>query len=298
MTGTQLEPRQAPAAPADEATERLPAPGYVSVIQPPSRWPRLDLHELWRFRELLGVFVWRDLKVRYKQTFIGGAWALLQPILTTAVTRVLFGMCANFPADHLPYPLFAFASVLAWQYFSSATLVASVSLVANVGLVTKVYFPRIIVPFAAVLTPLVDFALGLLVLVGVMAWYDLWPGPTAFLAPLFILLAFATALGTSLILSALNVRYRDVPFVIPVLMQTLTFLSGVQYSLEGISPTWRWLLSLNPMTAVVSGWRWGVLNGPAPVLGQLALSVGMGVLLLAVGVAFFKRAEPRFADTI
>jgi homopolymeric O-antigen transport system permease protein len=298
VTGTQLEPRQKPAASADESAEPASGHGYVSVIQPPSRWPRLDLHELWRFRELLGVFVWRDLKVRYKQTFIGGAWALLQPILTTAVYTVIFGKFAKFPADHLPYPLFAFASVLAWQYFASATLVASGSLVANVGLITKVYFPRILVPLAAVVTPLVDFVLGLFVLVGLMAWYDIWPGPAAILAPLFLLLAFATALGTSLILSALNVRYRDVPFVIPVFMQVLTFLSGVQYSLDGISPTWRWLLSLNPMTAVVSGWRWGMLDGPAPVPGQLAVGVGVGLLLLAAGVAFFKRAEPRFADTI
>lgn len=299
MTGTQLEPRQRPAAPPGEAAGRPAATGYVSVIQPPSRWPRLDLHELWRFRELLGVFVWRDLKVRYKQTFIGGAWALLQPILTTAVYTVIFGRFAKFPADHLPYPIFAFASVLAWQYFASATTLASVSLVANVGLVTKVYFPRIIVPLAAVLTPVVDFVIGLFVLVGLMAWYDLWPSSvTALLGPLFILLAFATALGVSLFLSALNVRFRDVPFVIPVLMQALTFLSGVQYSLEGVPPTWRWLLSLNPMTAVVSGWRWAVLNGPAPILGEFFVSVGVAVLLLATGIAFFKRAEPRFADTI
>jgi len=298
MTGTQLEPRQRPAAPAGDAAERASSLGYVSIIQPPSRWPRLDFHELWRFRELLGVFVWRDLKVRYKQTFIGAAWALIQPILPTVVYTIIFGKFAKFPSDRLPYPLFAFASVLAWQYFSVATSVASGSLVANVGLITKVYFPRILVPLAAVLTPLVDFVLGLFLLVGLMAWYDLWPGPAALLAPLFVLLAFATALGTSLILSALNVRYRDVPFVIPVFMQVLTFLSGVQYSLDGIPPTWRWLLSLNPMTAVVSGWRWGMLHGPAPILGQFLLSVGVGLLLLIVGLAFFKRAEPRFADTI
>ncbi len=297
MTETQLEPRQRPAAPT-EAADRAPRPGFVSIIRPPSRWPRLDLPELWRFRELLGVFVWRDLKVRYKQTFIGAGWALLQPILPAIVYTIIFGKFADFPSDRMPYPIFAFASVLAWQYFSAATTVASGSLVANVGLITKVYFPRLLVPLAAVLTPLVDFVLGLFLLVGLMAWYDIWPSPAAVLAPLFVLLAFATALGTSLILSALNVRYRDVPFVIPVFMQVLTFLSGVQYSLAGLPPKWQWLLAFNPMTAVVSGWRWGMLDGPAPILGQLALGVGVGVLLLIAGVAFFKRAEPRFADTI
>src|SRR5438477_5879764 len=160
MTETQLEPPRSPEAHVELATRPSP-PGYISIIGPPSRWPRLDLHELWRFRELLGVFVWRDLKVRYKQTFIGGAWALLQPILPAVVYTIIFGKFASFPSDHLPYPIFAFASVLAWQYFSSATSVASGSLVANVGLVTKVYFPRVLVPLAAVLTPLVDFVLGL-----------------------------------------------------------------------------------------------------------------------------------------
>jgi len=298
MTETQLEPRQRPTPPAGETAERDPGHGYVTIIQPPSKWPRLDLHELWRFRELLGVFVWRDLKVRYKQTFIGAGWALLQPILPAVVYTIIFGKFANFPSDRLPYPIFAFASVLAWQYFASGTTVASASLVANVGLITKVYFPRILVPLAAVVTPLVDFVLGLFVLVALMAWYDIWPSAAVVFAPLFMLLAFATALGVRLVLSALNVRYRDVPFVSPVFMQVLTFLSGVQYSLNGIPTKWQWLLALNPMTAVVSGWRWGVLGGPAPIPGQLALGVLVGVLLLVGGIVFFKRAEPRFADTI
>ena len=295
MSETQLKSPPRPAAASSETPARS---DYVTVIQPPSKWPRLDLRELWHFRELLATFIWRDLKVRYKQTFIGVGWAVLQPVLPAVVYTIIFGRFAKFPSDRLPYPIFAFASVLAWQYFSAATSLASGSLVSNVGLITKVYFPRILVPFAAVLTPLVDFVLGLFILVGLMAWYDIWPHPAALLAPLFVLLAFATAFGVSLVLSALNVRYRDVPFVIPVFMQVLTFLSGVQYSLDGIPSTWRWLLSLNPMTAVVSGWRWGMLGGPQPILGQVALSVGVGVLLLVGGIAFFKRAEPRFADTI
>ena len=298
MSEAQLQSPPRPTGPTDDEAAREPRSDFVTVIKPPSRWPRLDLRELWHFRELLATFVWRDLKVRYKQTFIGVGWALLQPILPTVVYTIILGKFAKFPSDHLPYPLFAFASVLAWQYFSAATTIASGSLVSNVGLVTKVYFPRILVPLAGVLTPLVDFVLGLFLLVGLMAWYDLWPSATALLGPLFILLAFATALGVSLVLSALNVRYRDIPFVIPVFMQVLTFLSGVQYSLDGIPSTWRWLLSLNPMTAVVSGWRWAVLDGPAPILGQFLVSLAVGLVLLAGGIAFFKRAEPRFADTI
>jgi len=296
MSETQVKSPPRPTSPESEAA--APRSDFVTVIQPPSKWPRLDMHELWHFRELLGTFIWRDLKVRYKQTFIGVGWAVLQPILPAVVYTIIFGRFAKFPSDRLPYPIFAFASVLAWQYFSAATSLASGSLVSNVGLITKVYFPRILVPFAAVLTPLVDFVLGLFILVGLMAWYDIWPHTAALFAPLFVLLAFATAFGVSLVLSALNVRYRDIPFVIPVFMQVLTFLSGVQYSLDGIPSTWRWLLSLNPMTAVVSGWRWGMLGGPQPILGQVAVSVGVGVLLLVGGIAFFKRAEPRFADTI
>jgi lipopolysaccharide transport system permease protein len=298
MPETQLQSPPRPAGSTDAAAERAPRADYVAIIQPPSKWPRLDLRELWHFRELLATFVWRDLKVRYKQTFIGVGWALLQPVLPAVVYTVIFGRFAKFPSDRLPYPIFAFASVLAWQYFSASTSLASGSLVSNVGLITKVYFPRILVPLAAVLTPFVDFLLGLFILVGMMAWYDIWPHPAALLAPLFMLLAFATALGVSLVLSALNVRYRDVPFVIPVFMQVLTFLSGVQYSLDGIPSTWRWILSLNPMTAVVSGWRWGMLGGSHPIPGQVAVSAGVGVLLLVGGVVFFKRAEPRFADTI
>jgi len=296
MSETQVKSPPRPASPESEAAG--PRSDFVTVIQPPSKWPRLDMRELWHFRELLGTFIWRDLKVRYKQTFIGVGWAVLQPILPAVVYTIIFGRFAKFPSDRLPYPIFAFASVLAWQYFSAATSLASGSLVSNVGLITKVYFPRILVPFAAVLTPLVDFVLGLFILVGLMAWYDIWPHTAALLAPLFVLLAFATAFGVSLVLSALNVRYRDIPFVIPVFMQVLTFLSGVHYSLDKIPSTWRWLLSLNPMTAVVSGWRWGMLGGPQPILGQVAVSVGVGVLLLVGGIAFFKRAEPRFADTI
>jgi len=295
MSETQL---QAPQRPAPPRVERPAGSGFVTVIQPPSRWPRLDVAELWRFRELMAVFVWRDLKVRYKQTVIGVGWALLQPILPTVVYTLVFGKYANFPSDRLPYPIFAFASVVIWQYFSAALTVSSASLVANVGLITKVYFPRLLLPLGAVLTPLVDLTLGVGLLVIGMAWYEILPSAAVFLAPAFVAMAFATALGAGLILSSLMVRYRDIPFIIPVFMQVMPFLSGVIYSVSDLPTKWQWLLAFNPLTTAVAGWRWAVLDGPPPVLGQAAIGAAMAVLILGCGLAFFKRAEPKFADTI
>jgi homopolymeric O-antigen transport system permease protein len=271
---------------------------HVAVIGPATRWPRLDFGELWRFRDLLAIFVWRDVKVRYKQTLIGGVWAIFQPAFTALVYTLVFGKFAKFPSGNLPYPVFAFAGVLAWQYFSSSLNVASGSLLSNIPLVTKVYFPRLLLPIAGVLTPLLDLALALVVLVGLIAWFDTWPGLPVLTAPLFILLALFTALGASLVLSALNVRYRDVQYVIPVFMQVMPFLSGVPYSLHEAPVKWQWLLSLNPMTAVVAGWRWAVIDGPRPVPGQVAVSTAVAVGLFVFGIAYFRRSEPRFADTI
>jgi lipopolysaccharide transport system permease protein len=299
MSETQVQAPQRPAsAPAEKPRDERGRPDFVTIIQPPSKWPRLDVHELWRFRELLAVFIWRDLKVRYKQTVIGAGWALLQPILPTVVYTLVFGKYANFPSDRLPYPIFAFASVLIWQYFSAALTVSSSSLIANVGLITKVYFPRLLLPLGAVTTPLVDLALGVGLLVIGMAWYDIWPSAAVVLAPGFVAMALATALGAGLVLSALNVRYRDIPFVIPVFMQVLPFLSGVIYAVSDIPTKWQWLLAFNPLTTAVAGWRWAVLDGKPPVGGQAAIGVAMSLLILIAGLAFFKRAEPKFADTI
>jgi lipopolysaccharide transport system permease protein len=295
---TKLVPPQASVEDARVAEVQSDRPGYVTLIRPPTPWPRLDLGELWRYRELLTIFIWRDLKVRYKQSVIGAGWAIFQPAFTALVYTLVFGKFAKFPSGNLPYPIFAFSGVLAWQYFSSALNVSSSSLVSNVPLVTKVYFPRLLLPLAGVLVPLVDFMLALFVMIGLMARFHTWPGPAIVLAPFFVLLALIAAFGTSLILSALNVRYRDIPYVIPLFMQVLPFLSGVPYSLDGAPVKWQWLLSLNPMTAVVTGWRWTVLDGPKPVLGQLGVSVGVTLIVFCAGLAYFRRSEPRFADTI
>jgi lipopolysaccharide transport system permease protein len=271
----------------------------VTVIRPAPRLPHLALSELWHYRELLGTLVWRDVVVRYKQTFLGIAWAILVPVFTAAVYIVVFGRFADFPSGGMTYQVLVMASVLPMQYFASALTGSSMSLAANLNLVTKVYFPRTLLPLAAVLVPLVDFVVGLPVLIAVMWWFDTWPGGIEVIfAPLFMGLAVMTALGLGFFLSAMNVRYRDVRYMIPVFLQVLPLLSGVMYAVESIPVRWQWILSLNPMTAVISGWRWTVVDGTEPVWDQVALSIAVAVVLFVVGLGVFRSSEPRFADTI
>jgi homopolymeric O-antigen transport system permease protein len=301
VTETELEVPRTPAAPVEASVleESGPRSDRVTVIRPSTRLPRLDLGELWHYRELLAIFVWRDLKVRYKQTVVGAAWAIFQPALTAVVYTLIFGRFAKFDSGNLPYPIFVFSGLLPMQYFSQAVTLSSASVVSAVNLVTKVYFPRILMPVAAVVVPIVDFVLAFVVLIGLMAWYWIWPESlVVLLAPAFIGLALVTALGIGLWLSAINVRYRDVPYIIPVFMQVLPLLSGVPYTFESLPEKWQWILSLNPMSGVISGWRWTMLNGEAPDPAKLALSIGVALLLLASGLAYFQRSEPRFADTI
>lgn len=300
MTESDVALSEAPAAPAS-AVGSAPAARVerVFVIRPAPRWPHLDVGELWHYRELLLTFVWRDLKVRYKQTFIGVAWALLVPVFTGVVYTVVFGKFAKFPSGNLPYPLLVLSGLLPMQYFTSALTQASSSLVSNVSLVTKVYFPRVLLPMAGVLVPFVDFLIGFALLIGLMAWFGVWPaGPAVLLALPLLLVALVTALGVGFGLAALNVRYRDVPYAIPVFLQALPLLSAVPYAFEEIPGRWQWLLSLNPMTAVISGWRWAVLDGASPQADKLGVSLAVSLLLFLVGLAFFRRSEPRFADTI
>jgi lipopolysaccharide transport system permease protein len=271
----------------------------VTVIKPAPRWPTLELSELWHFRELLGRLVWRDVVVRYKQTFLGVAWAILVPIFTAVVYVIVFGKFADFPSGDVPYPSLVIAGVLPMQYFASALTGSSMSLSANLPLVTKVYFPRTLLPLAAVVVPLVDFVVGLPVLIALMWHYDTWPGGwEVLLAPLFIALAVLTALGAGLFLSAINVRFRDVRYMIPVFLQVLPLLSGVMYAVQSIPEKWQWVLAVNPMTTVISGWRWAVLDAAPPDPAQSALGVGVAAALLIFGLAVFRSSEPRFADTI
>jgi lipopolysaccharide transport system permease protein len=301
VSNTKLEapPRPAPPAPppvADTGSRDEP----IFVIRPAPRWPHLDLRELWHYRELLQRLVWRDVSVRYKQTFLGIAWALLVPAFTALVYVIVFGKFAKFPRGNIgAYPSLVVAGVIPMQYFASALTSSSTSLVSNLPLVTKVYFPRVLLPLAGVLVPVVDFLVGLPVLIGLMAFYGTWPtGPEIVFAPLFIVLALVTALGAGFLLSAVNVRYRDVPYMIPVFLQVLPLVSGVMYAISAIPVKWQWIFSINPMAAVISGWRWAVLGADAPNWGQTAVGVGVSILIFLLGLAVFRRSEPRFADTI
>jgi lipopolysaccharide transport system permease protein len=277
----------------------LEAAGRVAVIRPASRIPRLHLDELWHYRELLWTLVWRDVAVRYKQTFLGIAWALLVPAFTALVYVIVFGKFANFPAGSTPYPSLVVAGVLPMQYFASALSLASMSLLSNLPLVTKVYFPRTLLPLGGVCVPLVDFVVGLPVLLVLIWKYDTWPsGWETLTAPLFILLAVVTVLGISLFLAAVNVRYRDVRYMIPVFLQVLPLLSGVMFAVDQIPVKWQWILSVNPMTSVIAGWRWAVLDASPPDAGQVGVGVAVACALFVVGLATFRSSEPRFADTI
>ena len=306
-TGSALEEEHTTEGAAD-GTRSIEAPGRavdtdaasrVTLIRPASRIPRLDVGELWHYRELLWTLVWRDVAVRYKQTFLGVAWAILVPTFTALIYVIIFGKFANFPAGDTPYPSLVVAGVLPMQYFASALTLASLSLLSNLPLVTKVYFPRTLLPLSGVCVPLVDFVVGLPILLVLMARYDTWPDGWQFLAaPLFMLLAVVTVLGFGLLLSAINVRYRDVRYMIPVFLQVLPLLSGVMFAVDQIPEKWQWILSLNPMTAVIAGWRWAMLDASMPDLGQTAVGVAVALALFIGGLAVFRSSEPRFADTI
>lgn len=298
---TTLEERAAtrPAGPQTPLEQTAPGSSRVTVIRPASRWPRLDVPELWHYRELLWTLVWRDVVVRYKQTFLGIAWAILVPAFTAFVYIIVFGKFANFPDGGIPYPALVIGGVLPMQYFASSLTNSSMSLASNLQLVTKVYFPRALLPLAAVIVPMVDFIVGLPVLIALMWVYETWPGGAeVFAAPLFMGLALVTALGAGFFLSALNVRYRDVRYVIPVFLSVLPLLSGVMYAVHSIPEKWQWVLSLNPMTAVISGLRWSVLDAAAPNWWQIAVGVAVAAGVFVVGLAVFRASEPKFADTI
>ena len=298
MSETELEiPERAPRA-ADVPRATSERVERLTTIRPAPRWPHLDVLELWQYRELLLTLAWRDVAVRYKQTSIGVLWAILQPFLTMVVFTFVFGRFANFPSKGVPYPIFTYSALLPWTYFASSVALASASLVSNRGLVTKVYFPRILLPLAGVTVPIVDFLLASVVLFGMMVWFQVWPSAAIILAPLFLAMAFLTALGVSLFLTAVNVRYRDVPYAIPFVMQMWLFLSGVVYAINALPEKWQWVLALNPMTAVIAGFQWGVIGTSPPELAKTLVSVGATAVFLIVGLWYFRRSEPRFADTI
>jgi len=268
----------------------------VLMIRPSRGWMRLNLRELWEYRELLYFLVWRDIKVRYKQTALGAAWAVLQPVLTMLVFSVFFGRLAKVPSDGVPYPIFAYCALLPWQLFAYALTESANSLVGSQNLIKKVYFPRLVVPISSVLAGLVDFGISFVVLLVLMLYYRIVPTWAVALLPLFIVLALATALSVGLWLSALNVEFRDVRYTIPFLTQFWMFATPVAYPSSLVPARWRPLLGLNPMAGVVDGFRWALLGqtgAPGPLLW---VSIGAVAALLFGGLMYFRRMESTFAD--
>jgi lipopolysaccharide transport system permease protein len=276
----------------------------VTVIEPSRGWVAVRLDELWEYRELLYFFAWRDVKVRYKQTLLGASWAVLQPLLTMLIFTIFFGRMAGIGSEGAPYPIFSYAGLLPWTFFAQGLGGSSNSLVGAATLLKKVYFPRLIVPLSAVLSGVVDFAVAFLVLIGMMVWYGVRPGPEVVLLPLLLLLAAGAALGAGLWLSALNVEYRDVRYVMPFFVQLLLFVTPVIYPASKVVRKLEamglpgWLYGLNPMVGVIHGFRWALLGSQLRPWDLLAVGTAVTVLLVAGGLFYFRRMERTFADVV
>jgi len=259
------------------------------------RWRTLS--DVWRYRELLYFLVWRDVKVRYKQTTLGAGWAIVQPVMSMVVFTIFFGKFARMPSDGVPYPLFSLCALVPWTYFSTALSTGSTSLVGQQNVISKVYFPRLLVPLAAVVGPLVDFAIAFLVLLLLMIWYRRMPGPAVLCVLPLLVLAVTTAAAASAWLSALTVRYRDVRYVVPFAVQIWLFATPVAYPASLVPGRWRALYGLNPMTGVIEGFRWALVGGPSPGLMTVWSAVTV-ILALAGGVVYFRRVEGTLVDVL
>jgi lipopolysaccharide transport system permease protein len=267
------------------------------VLQPSGSWPRIDLAELWAYRGLFFFLVWRDVRVRYAQTVLGAGWAVLQPVLTMVVFSVIFGRFAQIPSDGVPYPLFSLAALVPWTYFSSALSGAGGSLVANTNLLTKIYFPRLIIPAAPVLAALVDFAIGLVILLVAMIAYGVVPSPVAIaVLPLLIAGMMLTSLGVGCWLAALNIQYRDVKHVTPFLLQVWMYVSPIVYPMSAVPPRFRAIYALNPMAGVIEGFRAVLLGTRSVPWSIIGLSLGVGVCFFVTGALYFRHMERVFAD--
>jgi len=267
------------------------------IIEPSRRWVSLQLRHIWEFRELLYFLIWRDVKVRYKQTILGAAWAILQPFFTMVVFSLFFGRLAKVPSDGLPYPVFSFAALVPWGFFSNGLTTAANSLVGNANLIKKVYFPRLVVPISAVSSGAVDLGLSFVLLLGMMAYFHVWPTVNVVLLPLFFLLAAVASLGVGLWLSAMNVRFRDVRHTVGFLVQAWLFATPIAYPSSLLPEPWRAVYGLNPMAGVVEGFRWALLGTPAP--GAIVwVSALAALLVLITGAFYFRRMERIFADTV
>lgn len=270
---------------------------HVTVIEPQRGWRTLDLKELWAYRELLWVLTARDVKVRYKQTVLGFAWAIIQPVMLMIVFSIFFGRLAGMPSDGIPYPIFVYAALLPWTFFANAVSTSGNSLVGSAQLVGKVYFPRLIIPLSSVGAGLVDFAISACVLLLLMAWYGIGWSLNLLMAPLLVAGVAFIALGVGTFLSALTVAYRDFRYVVPFMIQFWMFATPVVYPASLVPEGWRWLLYLNPMAGLIEGFRSAFLDRPFDV-PALALSLGVALVLFLIGIAYFEKVERRFADII
>ena len=276
----------------------MPSDSHVIVVKPSKGWISLKLKELCEYRELLYFMAWRDIKVRYKQTVLGAAWAIIQPFFTMVVFSIFFGRLAKVPSDGLPYPIFAYAALVPWTFFANGLNQASNSLVGSANLIKKVYFPRLVVPISSVISGVVDFVLAFAVLLGMMLFYGILPTVKILWLPLFVLLIFVTALGVGFWLSALNVQFRDVRYTVPFLTQFWLFATPIAYPSSLLSEPWRTLYGINPMVGVVEGFRWALL-GTDTAPGPIIIVSTLAALTLLVGGAFyFKRMERTFADVV
>ena len=275
---------------------------YHTRIEPTEGWALSKLNDLWDFRELLFFLTWRDIKVRYKQTILGASWAILQPLMTMVVFNVFFKRGAGIDSGTgLPYAIWSYSALISWSFFSSGVSQASNSLVSNANMIKKIYFPRLTMPLATIFSALVDFALAFLVLVGMMFWFNISPSINILALPLFILLAVVSALGISLWLSAMNVQFRDVRYIIPFLLQLWLFVSPLPYPLSRIPEEWRLLYSVNPMVSVAEGFRWSILGAQAETvltLPMLAISSMVALTIFVGGLLYFSRMEKTFADVV
>ena len=270
----------------------------VVLLRPSRGWIPLNLHELWAFRELIYFLTWRDIKVRYKQTVLGAAWAILQPLINMVVLSFIFGNLAKLSTDNIPRPIFTFTALLPWGLFSKALADAGRSMLANRSMITKVYFPRLIIPLASVLGGLVDFVIQFVILLGMMLYYRIPPTEAVWSLPFFVLLSLATAFGFGLWLSALNVLYRDVGYILPFLTQIWMLVTPVAYSAKVVPAEYQFLYALNPMVGVVEGFRWALLGARPPDSLTLAVSTAISVIVLISGMYYFRRMERTFADMV
>jgi lipopolysaccharide transport system permease protein len=255
--------------------------------------------DLWTYRELFAFLAWRDILVRYKQTVIGLAWSVMRPLLTMLVFTVIFGKLAKLPSDGSPYPILVFAAMLPWQFFANSFTEASNSLIANANLLTKVYFPRLIIPASSVIVGLVDFLISFALLIALMAWYEYVPSWRILFMPLFLLLVFLISFGSGLFVAALNVKYRDFRYIVPFIVQFGLYISPVGFRSSIIPPEWRLVYSLNPMVGAIDGFRWCILDDSSPLdVASISISLFVSLALMIIGISFFRRTERGFADTI